>query len=138
MALVVVGVVGWARRQGRPIGLTDARLLALVAFGSVAQIVFAKWVSGHYYQLPLALVLLWDVVRTAPRPDRPTSGGLGSFPWIGLGAAIAFRSITPFDTPDAPWLKDALLLTLFALLAWAVCWGARDPAQAHPATPPPE
>src|SRR5215212_9912334 len=53
VAVLVPLVVLWvAGRGGKPMGLADARLLGLVAFGGLAQIVFAKWVSGHYYQLP--------------------------------------------------------------------------------------
>lgn len=66
----VIAVWKWAetnqRLQGRPVGLVDARLLALVAFGGVSQVALGKWVGGHYFALPLALVFVWDVVRTAP------------------------------------------------------------------------
>lgn len=112
---VLVGsaaVVWRAKFAGRPIRLQDARLLALVAFGAVTQIVLGKWVAGHHYQLPLALVLTWDLVRTAPGAQSNGSG-FSHFPWIGIGAAIAFRSITPFP----PTTKDALLLAFFITLA---------------------
>jgi hypothetical protein len=138
LLVVVSGVpflaLWWAGRRGRAVGLRDTRLLALVAFGGLAQIVFAKWVSGHYYQLPLALIFLWDMVRTAPRtpalaPSAEGERGMTpapslSFPLLGLGAALVFRSITPFDTPGLPWLKDALLFALFAALALAALRGA--------------
>ena len=140
VGLVALGVgapliaVVWARRRGRPIGVVDARLPALIAFGGLAQIVFAKWVSGHYYQLPLALLFLWDAVRTAPRPGpggtpppdaAPTAAGRATFPWIGLGAALAFRSITPIDTTGSPWFRDALLFALFAAALVATLRGLR-------------
>ena len=79
---LMLGALWWNARRGRPVGLVDDRLLALVALGAALQIVLAKWVTGHYYQLPLALALVWDAVRAAPR-----------WPWIGLAAAAAF----------APW-----------------------------------
>lgn len=105
------------RKRGRPIGLADARLLALVAFAAAAQIALGKWVSGHYYQLPLALVFLWDIVRGTPRTTSTAQGlsrSLDLFPWAGFGAAVAFRSITQLGIA---WIKDLLLLGLFAGLA---------------------
>jgi hypothetical protein len=41
---------------------------------------------------------------------------------VGLGAALAFRSITQIGTPDLP-AKDALLFILFAALA-VIVWRA--------------
>jgi len=91
-------------------------LLALVALGGVLQVVLGKWNGGHYYQLPLALVFLWDAVRTSRRSALVPPGplALDTFPWIGLGAAIAFRSVTQFEPW---WLKEALIVLLFTLLA---------------------
>src|SRR5436190_116323 len=109
-----------ARRRGQPIGLVDARLLALVAFGGVAQIVFGKWVTGHYYQLPLALVLIWDIVRTTPRPS-PNGQVHIAIPWVGLGAPVVFRSITQLGVW---WVKDGLVITLFVVLAVITLRGA--------------
>jgi hypothetical protein len=120
VAVALAAAVWWARARGRPVGLVDAHLLGLVAFAGVAQIVFSKWAGGHYYQLPLALVFLWDVVRATSRSD---AGSSGSFPWIGIGAAIAFRSITPFG---AFWLKEALLFALFAVLATITLRSVKD------------
>lgn len=127
LALVIFVGVGsmivvwkWAevnpRRRGHRIGLVDARLLALVAFGGVSQVALGKWVGGHYFALPLALIFVWDVVRTTPRGQfaagtAPLS--FQSFPVIGLGAPILFRSITGFG-PGL--LKDGLLLILFLSL----------------------
>ena len=54
--------------------------------------------------------------------------GLYSFPWVGLGAAIAFRSNTQIGTPNLP-AKDALLFILFAVLAVIVWRGATRAAQ---------
>jgi hypothetical protein len=115
-------VVSWARRAGQPVRWGEARLLALVVLGGLAQVLLSKWVTGHYYQVPLALVLLWDVVRTAPHHGQVVTFGLHSFPWVGLGAALAFRSITQIGTPDLP-AKDALLFILFAALA-VIVWRA--------------
>ncbi|HYP42153.1 MAG TPA: hypothetical protein VEX13_17485 [Chloroflexia bacterium] len=119
---VIVGVtlfMLWqARRATRPIGIQDARLLGLMAFGGIAYIIFAKWVSDHYYQVPLALVFLWDLVRSTPR------SGPSSVPWIGIGAAIAYRAVTQIDPLDysiplqfnMSWVRDILLLILFIAL----------------------
>ena len=134
VAVVSAWVVWSEWRRGRPIGLVDERLLALVAFAALSQIVLAKWVSGHYYQLPLALVLLWDLTRsTRPVSEAVEASGeksseqmsMGAWPWIGLGGAVAFRSITAISTPDSPWLRDLLLFALFAALAILALWGAK-------------
>jgi hypothetical protein len=128
----VAAVWKWAKtdphRQGRIVGLMDARLLALVAFGGVSQVALGKWVGGHYYALPLALVFIWDIVRTAPvGPHTPRTAELTihSFPVIGLGAPILFRSLTAFG-PGA--LTDGLLLILFLGLMLVTFNGAKaDP-----------
>ncbi|MFL5733753.1 MAG: hypothetical protein ACJ78Q_11175 [Chloroflexia bacterium] len=125
---VLVGVVVlapglsiWqAQRHRLPIGLVDPRLLALVAFGAIAQVVLGKWVSGHYYQLPLALVFVWDMVRTSS-PAYPSRRVGAAFPWVGLGSAIAFRSITQFGTW---WVKEGLVLALFVALGVLALLGA--------------
>jgi hypothetical protein len=118
----VIAVRKWVESspsgRGQPLGLTDARLLALVAFGGVSQVALGKWVGGHYYALPLALVFVWDVVRTAPRgpfTERTVGLSFQSFPVIGLGGPILFRSITAFGPGPGP-LKDGLLLVLFLVL----------------------
>jgi hypothetical protein len=123
---VLVGVVvlasglsvWWARRRGRALGLVDPRLMGLVAFGAIAQVLFGKWVSGHYYQLPLALVFAWDMVRTQP-VAHASSLTLGAFPWIGLGSAIVFRSVTQLGPW---WIKEGLILLLFGMLAVLVLY----------------
>jgi hypothetical protein len=121
---LMIGALWWNARRGRPVGLVDDRLLALVALGAALQIVLAKWVTGHYYQLPLALVLVWDAVRTAPR-----------WPWIGLAAAAGFRSLAAaVDLPATPWVKDAVLFLLFAgLVALALRGALGPPAESGPA-----
>ncbi|HYO48690.1 MAG TPA: hypothetical protein VEW94_02465 [Chloroflexia bacterium] len=120
---VIVGVtlfmIWRAHRDARPISIQDTRLLGLMAFGGIAYIIFAKWVSDHYYQVPLALVFLWDIVRSTPR------SGLSSVPWIGIGSAIAYRAVTQIDPLDysipvqfnMSWVRDILLLVLFVALA---------------------
>jgi hypothetical protein len=133
-ALVSVAVILVARSRGRTIGLVDSRLLALVALGGVLQVALGKWNGGHYYQLPLALVFLWDAVRTSRRSAFPTPGAsvLDTFPWIGLGAAIAFRSVTQFEPW---WLKEALIVLLFVLLAGRLIGAAsRDERPPPPGT----
>jgi hypothetical protein len=134
---LLVGVViagcatayGRARRGGEAIGLMDSRLLALVALAAVAQVAFGKWVSGHYYQVPLALVFLWDVVRRSARQQGDGTArapALDPFPWTGLGAAVAFRAITQVGIW---WFKDALLLALFlwlVVIAWLDAGRGRD------------
>ena len=120
-ALAVGGALLWNARRGRPIGLRDSRLLALVAVGALLQIVLGKWVASHYYALPLALLLLWDTVRSAPR-----------WPALGLGAVLGLRAITvalPVPGIDIP--RGAFLLLLCALAA-ALAWSAAC------AAPPPE
>lgn len=123
--MLVVATVGlcavavWWQRARDPITLLDHRLLALVAFAGIAQIVLGKWVSGHYYQLPLAMVFLWDMTRTARMPTSEESrdsyiAPTSPFPWLGIGSAIAFRSVTQLDPQ---WLKDLALLALFVALA---------------------
>jgi hypothetical protein len=119
IAGVTLVIIRRARRDARPIGIQDARLLGLMAFGGIAYIIFAKWVSDHYYQMPLALVFLWDLVRSTPR------SGTSSVPWIGIGSAIAYRAITQLDPLDyslptqfnMSWVRDILLLVLFVTLA---------------------
>jgi hypothetical protein len=123
LLVVIAGVtlfmIWRARRDARPIGIQDALLLGLMAFGGIAYIIFAKWVSDHYYQVPLALVFLWDLVRSTPR------SGTSSLPWIGIGSAIAYRAITQIDPLDysipnqfnMSWVRDILLLVLFVALA---------------------
>jgi hypothetical protein len=116
---VTLFMIWQARRDARPISIQDARLLGLMAFGGIAYIIFAKWVSDHYYQVPLALVFLWDVVRSTPR------SGTSSVPWIGIGSAIAYRAVTQIDPLDysipvqfnMSWVRDILLLVLFVALA---------------------
>jgi hypothetical protein len=115
--------VTWARRRGQPITLEDPRLLGLVAFSAVTQVVFAKWVGPHYYQLPLLLAFLWDAVRTAPRLT-PQGWRPGTFPWIGLGAAIAFRGISQFDPPP---FKTLLILLVYMALGALLLWGVLRP-----------
>jgi hypothetical protein len=119
IAGVTLFMIWRARRAAQPIGIQDARLLGLMAFGGIAYIIFAKWVSDHYYQVPLALVFLWDIVRSTPR------SGTGSVPWIGIGSAIAYRAITQIDPLDysipnqfnMSWVRDILLLVMFVALA---------------------
>ncbi|HUS14583.1 MAG TPA: hypothetical protein VM536_06135, partial [Chloroflexia bacterium] len=112
----MAGIIVLAARRARPIGLQDSRLLALVALGGLLQIVLAKWVTGHYYQLPLALVLLWDTVRRAP-----------AFPYLGIiGATLGFRILTTAVTIAG--VKEAALLALFAALVAAVLQSSVGPA----------
>jgi hypothetical protein len=126
--LVLVGVVAlasglsvwWARRCGRALGLVDHRLLGLVAFGAIAQVLFGKWVSGHYYQLPLVLVFAWDMVLS-PSSARSSALIPGAFPWIGLGSAIVFRSVTQLEPW---WIKEGLITLLFGILAVLALYGA--------------
>lgn len=129
-AVAALVALNWAGRRGQPITIQDPRLLGLVAFSGVAQVVFAKWVGGHYYQGPLLLVLLWDVMRTAPRVT-PLGVRPGTFPWVGLGAAIAFRGISQFDVPA---LKLALILVVYGVLGMLLLWGVlREKAAAEAA-----
>lgn len=124
---LVAGVLWWNGRRSHPLGLRDSRLLALVALGGLLQVVLAKWVSGHYYQVPLALTLLWDIVRRAPR-----------WPAVGLGGTLGFRAITvAVVLPDLPWIKDGLLFTLFTALAGAALGAALGPEPAPPLTAAP-
>ncbi|HMA33248.1 MAG TPA: glycosyltransferase 87 family protein, partial [Chloroflexia bacterium] len=128
LVLVVAGLVGatlwWNRRRGRPVGLVDSRLLALVALAALMQIVLGKWIGGHYYQLPLALVLLWDTVRVAPR-----------WPPIGLVSALGFRAITiALPLPGVPLPRGLALLGLFIVLAQVTLGAAWE---SEPAVPPP-
>lgn len=80
--------------------------------------------SDSYYQMPLALVFLWDVVRVTPHSEGQQSGP-SPFPWIGIVAALAFRSVTQFGSstfPEigkfiAPQIMDTMLLLIFMMLA---------------------
>ncbi len=124
---LMLGVILWQRARGQALGLIDSRLLALVALGGLLQIVLAKWVTGHYYQLPLALVLLWDTVRRAPR-----------WPLLGYAGTLGFRAITvAVVLPAVPQVKDGLLLALYAALSVAALAGAAGPPDgaAVPARP---
>ena len=107
-ALVLALALWHSYGRQRSIGLMDSRLLALVALGGLLQIVLAKWVSGHYYQLPLALALLWGTVRDAPR-----------LPLTGLRGGSAFCSATQLDFPNTPPLRDASILGVFVWLTIA-------------------
>jgi hypothetical protein len=124
--VAVVGVVMWQARRGRPIGLRDARLLALVALGGVLQIVLGKWVGVHYYALPLALVLLWDTGRRAP-----------AWPVLGLGAGLGFTLISTANgwTDQLPVALAVVWFVLFAALALITLAGALRRGAA-PAPPP--
>ncbi|MGI8588315.1 MAG: hypothetical protein ACR2M0_11615 [Chloroflexia bacterium] len=124
---LVLAALWWAGRRGRPIGLRDSRLLALVAVGGLLQIVLAKWVTGHYYQLPLALALLWDIVRRAPL-----------WPAVGLAGTVGFRLVAAgLHLPDGPLGKDGAIFFLFLWLTLAALFAAfgREP-QSRPATQP--
>jgi Glycosyltransferase family 87 len=132
VTLICAYTIWWLAKSGRPLGLIDSRLLGLVAFAAVAQVVLGKWVSGHYYQLPLALVFLWDVVRRTPEsPHGKLSGGYptlrsDALPWIGLGAPVVFRSITQFGVW---WVKDLAILALFiGLMVLLLASVFKDPA----------
>jgi len=117
-------VILWARGRGRPIGLSDTRLIGLVAFGGISYVIFAKWVSDSYYQMPLALVFLWDVLRVTPNSGARQSA-INSFPWVGIGGALAFRAVTQFGSTTysesgkyiAAQAMDGILLLLFITLA---------------------
>lgn len=116
VALTSLAVIWRAWARGRPIQTQDTRLLALVAFGASAQIVFGKWIGGHYFALPLALVFLWDLARTSPPTQLANAtSSLQWFPLIGLGASVLMRSVTTFG-PGPGLLKDAMLLAIFATL----------------------
>ncbi|HUP27799.1 MAG TPA: hypothetical protein VM409_05135 [Chloroflexia bacterium] len=125
VALASVGAAWRARTRGQAITLTDARLLGLVAFGAVAYLVLAKWVSDGYYQFPLALIFLWDLVRRAPLAEGDSTSVLQSFPWVGVGAGVLYRCINLLDPgalssramTNAAWYMDPLLLVLFLVIA---------------------
>lgn len=127
-----------ALKRRNPITLTDPRLLALVAFAGVSQVAFGKWVGGHYYQLPLLLVFLWDIVRTTPRssPPMPTIPASATHtPWnafplplLGILASIAFRSVTSsLNDGHLADLKSVLLLLLYLFLAAVTLRGSFSP-----------
>lgn len=130
VVLISAAVIWVARKRGRPISFGDTRLLGLIALGEIMFILFSKWVSDHYYQLPLALLFIWDIVRTTPRLRNPLPG-VSAFPWVGIGAAIAYKSLTQMDPttyPHAgkyavPWLGDLLLFFLFLGLAVIIVRG---------------
>ena len=128
--VLVVGLVSlfvvWRQQvRGAPVSFDDTRLLGLVAFGSVAYILLAKWVSDSYFQLPLALVFLWDVARKTPVARNVKAARFASVPWVGIGAAVAYQSINLLDPgaftnmaqATAPWHMDALLFALFAAIS---------------------
>jgi hypothetical protein len=100
--LVPAFAIWRAHRAGKPIGLVDIRLVGLVAANLALSIMLSKWISDHYYQLPLACIFLWDILRSSP----PVAGGSGtarsSVPWVGLGSAIAYRTITQINIGTAP------------------------------------
>jgi hypothetical protein len=139
-----------AYRTGKPIGLVDARLVGLVAANLALSIVLSKWISDHYYQVPLACIFLWDILRSSPRVAGGTARS--SVPWVGLGAAIAYRTITQINigvTPPGPfrppwqiefpvsgsiaqsiqvWFSPLLLFVLFTGLSIAIVrWVLRQP-----------
>jgi hypothetical protein len=142
-ATLVPAVVIWrAHRAGKPIGLLDVRLVGLVAVNLALSIVLSKWVSDHYYALPLACIFLWDILRSS----SPVAGGRARslVPWVGLGSAIAYRTITQINIGTAPlvpfqppwqlefpvsanmaqftlgWFSPLLLFVLFTGLSFAI------------------
>ncbi len=122
--LLPLAILVWARRRG-PVGLIDSRLLALVALGGVLQIVLGKWVGSHYYQLPLALVLLWDTVRSAPR-----------WPWLGFAASWGFRALAlAAPLPLLPIPRTMYILALFLALVGIMVRGALAPPETRPPAP---
>jgi hypothetical protein len=142
--LVPAFAIWRAHRAGKPIGLMDVRLVGLVATNLALSIVLSKWISDHYYQLPLAFIFLWDILRSSP----PAAGGTArsSVPWVGLGSAIAFRTITQINIGTAPpgrfqppwqmelpvsgfmaqftlvWFSPLLLFVLFTGLSFGILW----------------
>ncbi len=135
--LLMLYVIVRARARKQPFGLVDVRLIGLIAFALVANLVLAKWVSEHYYPLPLAMVFVWDMLRvTRPGPRRgPLTLNWDNFPWVGVGAAIAYKSLTQLDASTFPsigissqsWLGDAVLFVLFAALAGLMWRGLEVP-----------
>ena len=125
---VLLGVVAFAcalvvwqsSRNGQPIGLSESRLLALVGFAAISQIVLGKWVSGHYYQLPLALVFLWDVVRRSNKPvgrRENNSWSLDTFPldWPWGSSDLSFNN------PDRGWVVQGMCFCWSSLRRWRYC-----------------
>ncbi len=116
--------------------------MGLVATNLALSIVLSKWVSDHYYPLPLACIFLWDILRSSPPVAGSTARSL--VPWVGLGSAIAYRTITqinigaaplgPFQPPwqlEVPvsrsmaqftlvWFSPLLLFVLFTGLSFAI------------------
>ena len=123
--LLPLAILIRARRRGQPVGLIDSRLLALVALGGVLQIVLGKWVGSHYYQLPLALVLLWDTVRRAP-----------GWPWLGFAASWGFRALAlTAPLPLLPIPRTMYILALFVALAFLLVRGALSSPETGAAVP---
>ena len=140
--LVPAFVIWRAQRAGKPIGLMDVRLVGLVATNLALSIVLSKWVSDHYYALPLACIFLWDILRSSPKVAGGTARS--SMPWVSLGSAIAYRTITQINIGPAPpgpfqppwqfevpvsgfmaqftlvWFSPLLLFVLFMGLSFAI------------------
>jgi hypothetical protein len=126
LAAVVVPAVltYWARRVGHPIGLRDHRLVGLIALNLALGIVLGKWATDLYFPVPLAFLFIWDTVRT-PGPLAIAFPGRDSFPWVAVGAALAYRTVTqvsptleaPFAQFVWPWFGDFLVFLLFVALA---------------------
>lgn len=95
-------------------------------------ILASKWVSNHYYQLPLAIIFIWDMLRTSSTSQ--SRGGKYAFPWLGMGVILAYRALEQIDIGDSPsfthvtfpFLTDGLIFWLFAVIALLIVLGIRD------------
>lgn len=135
-------VILWAWRRGRPITLMDHRMWGLIALTLTVSILCSKWVSNHYYQLPLAFIFIWDVLRTSStgqsRGGQSRGGqsqdGKYAFPWLGIGAILGYRSLEQIDIGDSPsfthvtlpYLTDGLIFGLFAVITVLIVLGIRE------------
>jgi hypothetical protein len=157
VTLVPAFAIWRAHRAGKPIGLVDVRLVGLIAANLALSIVLSKWISDHYYALPLASIFLWDILRTSPPVAASGATARGGVPWVGLGSAIAYRTITQINIGPAPpgrfqppwqlefpvsasmaqftlvWFSFLLLFALFAGLTFAILrWVLGQPGRLTP------
>lgn len=125
LVLLVTGAIIWAAwRQRRPISLVDTRLIGLLALAPILLIVSNKWVDHHYFQVPLVLLFLWDLLRIAPTTTG-TVATLASFPWFGLGSALLYGSLRQIDWQTfnsgdeirADWLGYFMIFLMFVGLS---------------------
>ena len=107
--VMVVGLL-FARR----IDIHSPQMYALIALSAMTQLLLGKWVEPmHYYAVPLALLLLWELMKSPRR-----------IPWFSLGAmlVVTASSLDPTNPqgPNNPGLLAYHTLQAIPIVCTAV------------------